>query len=108
VLMVQLQYKMKKATSDDLNKIGNLFHEKRFLGVSASFSGFITAFPSSFLSLSIILDSLFSYEIQTSVINYYMVIIIMIIQVIYVATAIIATTSIAIKINFNKKIAKRD
>jgi len=108
VIMVPLQYKMKKLNSNNLNKLGNIFYEKRFLGVFASLSGFITAFPSSFLSFFIILNSLLSQAIQSSVVLFSMVIMIMIAQVFYVITTIVGITSISIKINFNKGNVKID
>ena len=108
VLIVPLQYKLKGVDTDDLNKIGNLYQEERFLGVSALFSGLITAFPSSFLSFYIILNSLFSYEIQSNIIILSVVIIILVIHSVYVLTNIIGITSISIKVNFNKEIMKVD
>ena len=108
VLIVPLQYKLKKRDTDDLNKLGKLFYEKRFLGVFASFSGLIAAFPSSFLSFFIILNSLLSFEIQSMVIIFSMVLIIMVIQALYVLANIIGITSIVIKINFNKEIIEID
>jgi len=108
MLVVPLQYKMKRVNTDNLNKLSNLFQEERFLGVSALFSGLITAFPSTILSYFIILNSLLSYEIRSNVIIFSIVIIVLVIHSFYVLTNIIGNTSISIKINFNKEFRKTD
>jgi hypothetical protein len=101
LLMVPLQFKIKKVDTDSLNKVHNLFQEDRFLGISALISGLIVSFPISIISFYIILNPLFSFQIQSNIIIFTSLIIILVVHAFYVLTNIIGLSSISIKINFN-------
>ena len=104
LLIVPIYYRMREFDTDDLNKIGNLFQQDRFLGIISLISGLIIAFPSSALSFNLILNALSSPIVQFNSILFVIVIVILIIYSIYILANIMIHSSISIKINFNLKI----
>lgn len=103
MLIIPIQYKMKRVNTDDLNKIGNLYREDQFLGIVALISGLISAFPLSYLSFNLILDRLISLENQLDSMLASIIITILVVHSIYILINIIMTASISIKINFHVK-----
>ena len=108
LLMVPILYKLRKIETNDLNKIGHLFQEDRFLGILTLISGFIVAFPSSALSFNLILNALNSSTIQLDSILYSIIVMVFVIHSIYILANIMLLASISVKINFNLKIIEED
>jgi hypothetical protein len=102
LLIVPLQFKINRSDTDNLNKVDNLFQEDRILGMSALISGLIASFPTSVLSFFIILNPLFLFQVQSNIIIFSNLIIILVVDAFYVLTNIIGLSSISIKINFKK------
>jgi len=103
LLIIPINYKMQKFDTDDLNKIGNLFHEDRFLGIISLISGLVIAFPSSVLSFNLIINAMISPGVQVNSILSSLIILILVIHSIYILANLLIVSSVSIKINYNLK-----